>query len=204
MLENRLNFFVKTLCEGRHFVFHLDGKRSRKSRQRNWLPQGSVLAHTLINIYTNDQPVIGETKSFVYARDLCVAAQSNKFHEVEAHLGEAPEELTPYYVTNHLRTNPAKTQVCVFHLRKKEAEHELNISWNGIPLKHSPKPVYLGVTLHCTLTYKEHILKTKAKVNTRNNVLNKIAKSKWGANKHTIQSTALALYYSVAEYASPV
>jgi len=58
------------------------------------------------------QPVTGQTKSFLYADDLCVAAQSKEFHEVEIHLDEALKVLTPYYVTNHLRANPTKTQVC--------------------------------------------------------------------------------------------
>jgi len=41
-------------------------------------------------------------------------------------------------------------------------------------------------------------------VNTRKNVLNKVANSKWGANPHTLQSTALVFCYSAAEYACPV
>ena len=39
---------------------------------------------------------------------------------------------------------------------------------------------------------------------TRNNLLKKLANSKWGANASTIRTTALALCYSIAEYAAPV
>ena len=42
------------------------------------------------------------------------------------------------------------------------------------------------------------------KVATRNNLLRKLSNSKWGANASTIRTTALAVCYSVAEYASPV
>ena len=42
------------------------------------------------------------------------------------------------------------------------------------------------------------------KVATRKNLLRKLSNSKWGANSGTIKPTALALSYSVAEYASPV
>ena len=45
---------------------------------------------------------------------------------------------------------------------------------------------------------------TKMKVATRNNLLRKLSNSKWGANASTIRTTALALSYSVAEYAAPV
>ena len=39
---------------------------------------------------------------------------------------------------------------------------------------------------------------------TRNNLVRKLSNSKWGANASTIRTTALALCYSVAEYAAPV
>ena len=42
------------------------------------------------------------------------------------------------------------------------------------------------------------------KVGTRNNRLRKLSNSKWGTNASTIRPTALALCYSVAEYAAPV
>ena len=42
------------------------------------------------------------------------------------------------------------------------------------------------------------------KVTTRNNLLRKLSNSKWGTNASTIRTIALALSYSVAEYAAPV
>ena len=44
----------------------------------------------------------------------------------------------------------------------------------------------------------------KMKVATRNNLLKKLANSKWGTNARIIRTTALALCYSTAEYAAPV
>ena len=62
-------------------------------------------------------------------------------------------------------------------------------------------PIYLGVTLDRTLNYRAHIIKTKAKVNTRNNLLNKLANTMWGANATTLRTTALSLSFCTAEYA---
>ena len=42
------------------------------------------------------------------------------------------------------------------------------------------------------------------KVATRNNLLEKLANSKWGTNARTIRTTALALCYSTVEYTVPV
>ena len=72
------------------------------------------------------------------------------------------------------------------------------------PLTHCNLPVYLGVTLDRTLSYKAHIEKTKKKVGTRNNIIRKLRNSKWGATPTTLRSSALALCYSAAEYACPV
>ena len=71
-------------------------------------------------------------------------------------------------------------------------------------LENTDTPKYLGVTLDRTLSYKTHIHNTKMKVDTRNNLLKKLANSRWGTNARTIRTTALALCYSTAEYAAPV
>ena len=173
-------------------------------KQRNGLPQGSVLAPVLFNIYTNDQPVSPGTRSFIYADDLGIGAQNHNIDDIEATLSTALQNLTKYYKDNQLKANPAKTQVSLFNLRNREVGRKLSLTWNGVDLKHCDFPVYLGLTLDRTLSYKQHIEKVKGKVRTRNNLLHKLANSSWGANTSTLRATALALCYSVAEYACPV
>ena len=158
----------------------------------------------LFNIYTNDQPLHNGTRSFIYANDLCVTAQQPYFIEVETTIEESLSELTQYYKSNNLRANPDKTQVTAFHLRNKEAKRTLKVKWNRTDLENTLHPKYLGVTLDRTLRYKQHIHNAKMKVATRNNLLRKLSSSKLGTNASTIRTTALALSYSVAEYAAPV
>ena len=110
--------------------------------------------------------------------------------------------MTTYYDKNQLRLNPSKTQVCAFHLRNQEAKRELNVVWNGTRLSNTT-PVYLGIHLDRTLCYKTHIEKTKMKVNARNNIIRKLANSKWGCKASTLRPSCLALCYSAAEYACP-
>ena len=74
----------------------------------------------------------------------------------------------------------------------------------GQQLRHDPNPVYLGVTLDRILSYRQHLTKTAGKLQSRNNLLMKLAGSSWGANDNTLRSSALALCYSVAEYCCPV
>ena len=75
--------------------------------------------------------------------------------------------------------------------------------WNGTRLANTT-PVYLGIHIDRTMCYKTHTEKTKMKVNARNNIIRKLANSKWGCNASTLRPSCLALCYSAAEYAYPV
>ena len=139
---------------------------------------------------TNDKPVHHNTRSFLYADDLCIATQKQSFEEVEKTLCHALAGMTPYYAANHLRANPEKTQISTFHLKNIDAQRELNVVWHGKLLAYSHKPAYLGVTLDRCLTYKDHIAKTKAKTGARNSILKKLANTNWGTDAGTIRTTA--------------
>ena len=112
----RLTELIESMLENRYFFVELGSKKSRWRKLKNGLPQESVLAPLLFNIYTNDQPKSEGTRRFIYADDLGIAAQDSEFSNVEEKLTKAFNELTPYYKENHLRANPSKTQVCAFHL----------------------------------------------------------------------------------------
>ena len=113
----RLTELIESMLENRLFFVELGGKKSRWRRLKNGLPQGSVLAPLLFNIYTNDQPRSEGTSCFMYADDLAVAAQDSDFSAVEETLSNALNELTLYYKENHRCVNPSKTHVwCVLSI----------------------------------------------------------------------------------------
>ena len=202
--DYQLTSLISTFLQNRRFQVSLQGKRSRWRIQKNGLPQGSVLAPALYNIYTNDQPIPVSTRLFIYADDTAVAAQGSSLEEVEGKLTSAMDVLSKYYDANHLKPNPSKTQVCAFHLRNREAQRQLDIIWRGERLKHCPTPVYLGVTLDRALTYRQQCLNTKQKVIACNGIIKKLTSSTWGASPHILRTSALALCVSAAEYAAPV
>ena len=82
-IDSQLCRVIQNLLSDRRFYVELNNERSRWRIQKNGLPQGSVLSPTLFNIYTNDQPILDGTRSFIYADDLCVTAQYPTFQEVE-------------------------------------------------------------------------------------------------------------------------
>ena len=153
----RLTELIQNMLSNRRFFCGPRRETQQMAQIENSLPQGSVLASVLFNIYTNDQPVHPNTRSFLYADDLCIATQKKSFVVVEQTLGEALAGLTPYYAANHLRANPEKTQISTFHLKNRDAQRELKVVWHGKLLTYSHKPVYIGVTLDRCLMCKYHI-----------------------------------------------
>ena len=151
----------------------MDGRRSRWQKQKNGLPQGSVLAPMLFNIYTNDQPQFQNIWRFIYADDLCTATQFKSFFAIERQLTNALRSLSDYYKKWFLNANPGKNRVCAFHLNNHQPQRKLKIQRDKKMLENCKHPVYLGVTLNRTLSFKEHTTKlTIKKLSNRNNLGN--------------------------------
>ena len=97
-----------------------------------------------------------------------------------------------------------RTQIRLIAFTEQRGKRSLKVKWSNTELDNTDQLKYLGVTLDRTLSYKQYIHNTKMKLATRNNLLQKLTNSKWGASASTIRSTSLALCYFVAEYAAPV
>ena len=193
---------VRVLLQNRRFRVHIGDDVSSWRHQSNGLPQGSVLAPTLFNLYTNDLPVM-LCRRFIYADDICCAVQAKTFAELECILTSDVARLAEYCRHWRLKPSTSKTVTSVFHLHNASSHRELAVTMNGQKLRHDQNPVYLGVTLDRTLSYKEHLTKVAAKLKSRNNLLSKLAGTSWGAQADTLHTSALALCYSVAEYCCP-
>ena len=66
----RLTKLIQNMLASRCFFVDLAGKCNRWHREKSGLPQCSVLAPLLFNIYTNDHPIHPNTRSFLHADDL--------------------------------------------------------------------------------------------------------------------------------------
>jgi len=95
---------VELLLRNRRFWVHMGDD----VRQVNGLPQGSVLAPTLLNLYTNDLPVT-RSHRFIYADYICCALQAETCSEIECILTANLVHLAKYCQLWHLKPSTSKT-----------------------------------------------------------------------------------------------
>ena len=170
---------VQMIMELRNRSFTLttgDSKPSRLRRLKNGLPQGSVLASLLFNIYIYDLPSI-TSKKHAYADDLAILDSSGDWKVLERTLSEDMTTLFAYLQTWRLKLSHAKTLTAAFHLHNQEAKREQKVKSNGKILPFCPVPTYFGVKLDRALTYRHHLEALRKKLSTHVSLLRRLAGS---------------------------
>ena len=189
---------IELLLGQRRFRVHISEISSSWRVQKNGLPQGSVHAQTLFNLFINDLPAT-TCRNVIYADDIRFSHQARMFEDLNTTINADIAKISEYCKCWRLQPSVAKTVSSTFHLHNARINQELDIIINGKRLRHDNRPTYLGVTLDCMLTYKPHLRKAAAKTRTRSNLIHMLAGTTWGAGAETLRTSALALSNSVAE-----
>ena len=194
--------FIMTMIASCSFIMHVGTDRSKQRFLKNGVPQGSVLAPLLFNLYTSDLPKT-QSKKYIYADDIALMISGKTFGPIEQSLSEDLDNMSRYFNNWRLKINTGKTVCTSFHLAHRLAKYQLQITCEGQNNPHEDNPKYLGVTLDRTLTFKTHISKLSQKISARNNLLRRLAGLSWGANFKVLQTAAVCLVYAPAEYCAP-
>jgi len=103
-----------------------NGKRSGLRRLKNGVPQGSVLAPLLFNIYISDLPTT-VSRDYAYTDDLAIMHADGDWLAVEGVLTKRIAIVGEYLHTWKLKLSTTKTVSAAFHLNNKEAKRELKV-----------------------------------------------------------------------------
>ena len=90
--------FIMSMISQRRFHVHTGGKKSRCRTLINGVPQGSVTAPLLFNLYTHDIPPTTSEK-YIYADDIAFKTCRKDFPEIEKVLREIWTFLVPILPT---------------------------------------------------------------------------------------------------------
>ena len=153
-----------------------NSKQSRLRRLKNSVPQGSVLAPILFNIYTYDLPSM-ICRKFAYADDLALLHSSGNWKDLEGTLSQDISTLSAYLQTWRLKLSHTKTVMAAFHLNNREAKCELKVYNNGRLLPFCPTPTYLGVKLDRSFTFRHHLVALRKKLSSRVTLLRRLVGS---------------------------
>ncbi|XP_063634857.1 uncharacterized protein LOC134805492 [Cydia splendana] len=183
---------LESALSNRPYRVHLGECASQVRVLNNGLPQGSVLAPLLFNVYVHDMPETTSRK-FGYADDLALVTLDSNMQAAELTLTRDLSTMDNFFTNWRLCPNPSKTEVACFHLNNKMAKKELKVKFRDTTLEHNFYPKYLGVTLDRSLNFKQHLGKVSAKLKTRNSIIQKLTRTTWGANAATLRTSALSL-----------
>ena len=203
ILDRYMVGFIMEMLSNRSFTLHTsDGQHSRLRKLKNGVPQGSVLAPMLFNIYIHDIPDT-QSKKYGYADDLAIMLSHSSWETIESGLTADMGILSTYLKNWRLKLSVAKTMSSAFHLNNREASHELNIKVNN-RLQFQGTPTYLGVKLDRTLMFRQHLENLSAKTMSRVALIRRLAGTTWGASTKALHISTQALVFSAAEYCAPV
>ena len=150
-----------------------DNKQSRLHRLKNGVPQESVSAPLLFNIYTYDLPSMVSRK-FVYADDLALFHSSGNWKDLEGTLSQDMSTLSAYLQTRRLKLSHTKTVTAAFHLNNREAKRELKVYDNNRLLLFCPTPTYHVVKLDRSLTFCHQLVSLRKKLSSGVTLLRRI------------------------------
>jgi hypothetical protein len=148
-LSNRTAFVV---CQSA-FSFHFD--------VTSGVPQGSLIAPHLFNVFINDIPIPSKGHLSLYADDTAFFVQFpwKNLKSIKSELSKTINRLHNYFNDWKIRLNESKTEFIVFSKSSKMIQKVSNdsINFNGEQFSFKDSVKYLGVVLDRKLTFKHHI-----------------------------------------------
>lgn len=158
----------KSYLENRHFAVRSGFSLSEVSSIHAGVPQGSVTAPLLFNLFTSDQPTTPNTMTGDFADDKALLAIHSD-PEIASNLVQNHINLlSTWYKDWGIKINESKSIHCTFTLKQKVCPP---IYLNNVPLPTAQNVRYLGLHLDRRLTWATHTHNKRLALNNRSRQL---------------------------------
>ena len=136
---------IKSFLHERTYRFKYEFKLSKWHPMKAGVPQGSVLAPKLYNIYMSDIPTHPRTKVAQYADDTAIYTTNKDINTNTRRLQTHINKLSTWFSKWRIKLNADKTTAITFTKRIPQNITPLII--NNTQLEYRNQAKYLGITL---------------------------------------------------------
>jgi hypothetical protein len=170
-----LFLILKSFLTSRTFAVRYLDDISHSHHITAGIPQGSILAPTLYNIFTSDIPHSNDTFIATFADDTAIISSHSDPDQSSKRLQDHLIQLQSWFRLWRIKINESKSSHITFTLRSINS-HPLSINNNIIPQHDNVK--YLGIHLDKKLNWSNHIKLKRKSLNLRLHSLRNLLRSK--------------------------
>lgn len=195
---------IRSYLKNRTFRVCVKNELSDEKAIAAGLPQGSILAPLLFNIYMHDIPTHKNTQILQYADDTAIFSASAKIEILTKKLQEHLLQIDHYLDTWKLKLNTQKTEAILFTNKQKQTidkQKTLQIGADKIPWANTIK--YLGVIFDKKLSFKEHTKYRNNQASAAINRLHCLLNNSSYLNKQNKRLLYLLMIRPILTYAGP-
>lgn len=199
---------IQSYLSGRTAFVDVQGEVSQCFEIPAGVPQGSLLAPFLFNIFINDIKAPKNSELAIYADDtgiMCEASWKNA-NSIKKNLEGAFNKVQNFFSSWKIKINSSKTEFIVFSKSRamKNKLKDFRPVVDGVTVNWKDVVTYLGVDLDSSLTLRAHIDKTISKANAVITSLFCIMKRNSAASVHTKLTVYKAYIRPILTYAGTI
>ena len=204
-LNDYIKRFLCAYLRGRQTYVLFRNSKSKFRKMKQGVPQGGVLSPILFNLYMSKMPSPpGNIRLVSYADDGNILNSGTLIEPVVQEINSYLSTLNTWFKSRNLFISPSKSSATLFTTSSNEIGLELAVDIDGEIVPTEKKPKILGITFDGLLSFKQHVLNTKTKIQAKNNILKALAGSTWGKEKEVIINTYKATGQSLLNYCCPI
>ena len=207
-LHSHLKRWLMSYLQDRRTSVELGGASSKVRKVKQGVPQGGVLSPLLFNRHIRSLTTPpGNVSLITYADDITVTTSGPLVDELPDRLIKYIAEVSEWLEKRRLVLTAEKSTAALFTTLSTEVSTDPQIFIKGEKILVCKNPKILGVTFDRIMKFTLHGKITGDKVQSRNNILKKLAGTTWGCSKETLITSYTSykvIGRSVLNYAAPI